>query len=142
MQRVVSSSLPSLYKLDSQRAAGIRTHSRKSSALSDSSPLPSPRTRLRQGFGAACEEEREVELNFVPDSRVPSQFFLLSLSERERIKVRDCSLAGSEDELSRVPHSLTCAVDDERHDHRSKSYSGAGGETRSDAGGIRADQKN
>src|ERR1700731_3728082 len=58
--------------------------------------------------------------------------------ERERTKVRDCSL----DELSRAPHSLTCAVDDERHDHRSKSYSGAGGETRSDAGGIRADQKN
>src|SRR2546429_363470 len=45
-------------------------------------------------------------------------------------------------ELSRTPHSLTCAVDDQRQtDHRSESYSGAGGEAWSDARRIRADQK-
>src|SRR5438270_14060604 len=44
--------------------------------------------------------------------------------------------------LCHTSHSLTCVVDDERHtDHRSESYSGAGDETRSRAGRIRADQK-
>src|SRR5882724_1474525 len=64
---------------------------------------------------------------------------------------KDCSIhhnklhsppVGSEDELSRAPLQLTCAVDDPHQtDHRSKSNSGAGGETWSDPGRIRADQK-
>src|SRR6266404_8914629 len=71
--------------------------------------------------------------------------------ESVRRRTRDCSihpnklhslLVGSEDELSRAPLQLTCVVDDQRQtDHRSKSNSGAGGETRSDPGRIRADQK-
>src|SRR5438132_10597539 len=59
-------SLPSLYRLDRHRAARIRVHSQKISilrlltlALSSNPPSPSS--------GAAGEEEREIELNFVRD---------------------------------------------------------------------------
>src|SRR6266404_3116680 len=45
--------------------------------------------------------------------------------------------------LSRALHQLPCGADDEnRADHRSEDNSGAGGETRSDAGRIRANQEN
>src|SRR2546428_4873601 len=75
--------------------------------------------------------------------RAHHPIFFLSLSKRERTKVRDCSLIAFEDELSRAPLQLTCVVDDQRQtDHRSDRYSGAGGETWSHPGRIRADQEN
>src|SRR5438132_9747919 len=112
-------SLPSLYRLDRHRAARIRVHSEEIST-----------PRLLTLALASNEEEREIELNFVRD-------------RAHRPKVRDCPLVGSEDELSRAPLQLTCVVDDPRQtDHRSDRYSGAGDETRSHPGRIRADQEN
>jgi len=65
MERFIFS-LPSLYRLDRHRAARIRVHLQKISilrlltlALSSNPPSPSS--------GAAGEEEREIELNFVRD---------------------------------------------------------------------------